>query len=141
MSGLGALVARASRRVRRDASVDRSRAGSVLIILSRSPFEGDATWNALRLAGALLDQGATVRAFVMNDAIDLVRQGAMPEGAEFDLQAMLRALLARGARIKICTTCVTRCGLRGGDVMPEAVLSSMADLAAWLIESDRAVTF
>ena len=112
----------------------------VLLVLSHAPFEGDVTWNALRLAGALAGRKVPVRIFVMNDAIDLVRQGAMPEGAEFDLQAMLRELLARGARIKICTTCVTRCGLHSGDLLPEAILSSMADLAAWVVESDRVVT-
>lgn len=77
----------------------------------------------------------------MNDAIDLVRQGAMPEDAEFDLPAMLRVLLARGSRIKVCTTCVNRCGMRSGDVMPEVVMATMADLALWVVESDRVVTF
>ena len=114
---------------------------SVLVVLSDAPFDGDATWNALRLAATLLDQGAEVRVFVMNDAIDLVRQGAMPEGAEFDLQAMLRALLPRGARLKICTTCVNRCGIGQGDVIPEAIMATMGDLAAWVVDSDSAVVF
>jgi uncharacterized protein involved in oxidation of intracellular sulfur len=114
---------------------------SVLIILSDAPFDGDATWNALRLASTLLDQGADVRMFVMNDAIDLVRQGAMPEGAEFDLQAMLRALLPRGMRLKICTTCVNRCGIGQGDVIPEATMATMGDLAAWVVENDRVIVF
>src|SRR3989338_3688028 len=92
---------------------------AVLIVLSHAPFDGDVCWNALRLAGALAGRGAAVRLFVMNDAIDLVRGGAMREGAEFDLQRMLRALLARGARVKVCTTCVNRCGMAHGDVLPE----------------------
>ena len=114
---------------------------SVLIILSDAPFEGDATWNALRLASTLLDQGAGVRLFVMNDAIDLVRAGAAPEGSEFDLQLMLRALLVRGAQLKICTTCVNRCGIGQGEVIPEAIMATMADLAAWVVDSERAVVF
>jgi uncharacterized protein involved in oxidation of intracellular sulfur len=103
---------------------------SVLIILSHAPFEGDTTWNALRLASALLDRKSPVRIFVMNDAIDVVRQGGMPEGAEFDLQAMLRDLLRRGGRIKICTTCINRCGIGQGEVIPEAIMATMPDLAA-----------
>jgi len=114
---------------------------SVLIILSDAPFEGDATWNALRLASTLLDQGAGVRIFVMNDAIDLVRAGSSPAGAEFDLQAMLVALLPRGARLKICTTCVNRCGIGQGEIIPQAVMATMGDLAAWVTGSDRAVVF
>ena len=114
---------------------------SVLIILSGAPFDGDVTWNALRLAGTLLDRKSPVRIFVMNDAMDLVRGGSMPEGAEFDLQAMLRGLLPKGARFKICTTCVNRCGIGQGEIMPEAIMATMADLAAWVVESDRVVVF
>lgn len=114
---------------------------SVLIILSDAPYDGDATWNALRLAGTLAERGSPVRIFVMNDAIDVVRAGSTPLGAEFDLQAMLRDLLKKGARLKICTTCVNRCGIGHGEVIPEAVMASMADLAEWVVESDRAVVF
>ncbi len=114
---------------------------AVLIILSNAPYEGDVTWNALRLAGSLLERGAPVRLFVMNDAIDLVRQGSAPGGAEFDLQAMLRGLLPRGARLKICTTCINRCGMGRGDLMPEAIMATMADLAAWVVESGHVLVF
>lgn len=114
---------------------------AVLIIISGAPFDGDVTWNALRLAGTLLDRKSPVRIFVMNDAMDLVRGGSAPEGAEFDLQAMLRGLLPKGARLKICTTCVNRCGIGQGEIMPEAIMATMADLAAWVVESDRVVVF
>lgn len=124
--------------------VRRTPAGNpptVLIVLSHAPFDGDTTWNALRLASTLLDRNSPVRIFVMNDAIDVVRQGAMPEGSEFDLQAMLRALLPRGGRVKICTTCINRCGIGQGEVIPEAILATMADLAAWITESERMLVF
>jgi len=114
---------------------------SVLIVLSQSPFDGDATWNAIRLAGTLVERRTPVRIFVMNDAIDVVRQGGIPEAAEFDLQAMIRALLPKGARLKICTTCLTRCGVGQGDVIPEGVMATMGDLAQWVIESDRVLVF
>ena len=114
---------------------------SVLLVLSQAPFDGDVTWNALRLARTLVDRKVPVRIFVMNDAIDLVREGSVPEGSEFDLQAMLRDLLPRGGRIKICTTCVNRCGIGHGEVIPEATMSTMADLAEWVVDSDRVVVF
>jgi uncharacterized protein involved in oxidation of intracellular sulfur len=113
----------------------------VLVVLSHSPFDGDTIWNALRLASTLQSQSVAVRVFVMNDATDLVRQGAMPEGAEFDLQGMLRGLLPKGGRVKVCTTCVTRCGMHSGDVLPEVVMAGMGDLATWVVESDRTLTF
>ncbi len=114
---------------------------SVLIILSHSADDGDTVWNALRLATTLTAQGAPVRLFVMNDAIDVVRQQVDRPPAEFDLHAMLRTLLARGARVKVCTTCVTRCGMGHGEVIPEVQLSSMPELAAWVTGSDRVLVF
>jgi len=114
---------------------------SVLIILSHAPYDGDSTWNALRLAGTLAERGSAVCIFIMNDAIDVVRAGSAPEGSEFDLQAMLRDLLRKGVRLKICTTCVNRCGIGHGEVIPEAVMATMADLAEWIVENDRSVVF
>jgi len=135
LAGLKSLGARLSLLTR------PGEAPSVLVVLSHAPFDGDVTWNALRLARTLVDRRVPVRVFVMNDAIDLVRQGAMPEGSEFDLQAMLRDLLPRGGRIKVCTTCVNRCGISKGEVIPEAVLGTMGDLAEWVVDSDRALVF
>ena len=65
--------------------------------------------------------------------------GQMLEGVVF--QAMLRALLPRGGRVKICTTCINRCGIGQGEVIPEAILATMADLAAWITESERVLVF
>lgn len=114
---------------------------SVLIILSHAPDGSDTIWNALRLATTLTAQGTAVRLFVMNDAIDVVRQQVDRPPAEFDLQAMLRTLLARGARVKVCATCVTRCGMGHGEVIPQVLLSSMPELAAWVTGSDRVLVF
>lgn len=119
----------------------RRKSTSVLIVLSHAVQDGDTTWNALRLATTLVAQQAAVRIFVMNDAIDLVRLQSEPAPAEFDLPGMLRALLARGARVKICTTCVTRCGIGHGEVMPEVSMSSMPELATWVTDSDRVLVF
>lgn len=114
---------------------------SVLIVLSHAPFDGDVTWNALRLAATLADRQSAVRIFVMNDAIDVIRQDGVPATAEFDLHAMLRDVLAKGGRLKICTTCINRCGIGEGEVIPEAIKSTMGDLAEWIQSSDRVVVF
>jgi len=136
LNALKSLVARAP--VRRGTAEEPL---AVLLILSHAPFDGDTTWNALRLAGTLCERRVPVRLFVMNDAIDVVRQGAVPAGSEFDLQAMLRELLPKGARIKICTTCINRCGIGQGEVIPEAIMATMGDLAAWIVESERVLVF
>ena len=43
----------------------------ILIIFNREPYDNtDVTWNGLRLAKQLRETGATVRIFLMNDAVD-----------------------------------------------------------------------
>lgn len=86
---------------------------NTLIVLNREPYDNtDVTWNALRLAGKLLENGHAVRLFLMNDAVDLARDVCRPpEGYDQDLSGMLKELIGRGAAVKVCGTCMARCGL------------------------------
>ncbi len=113
-----------------------------LLILNRRPYDGtDVTWNALRLAQAGLDKKAEVRLFLMNDSVDLARSGSKPAEAEFDLGAMLIDLEQKGVTVKLCTTCINRCGIGKGDLIKAHWPATMKDLAAWVDESDRLLTF
>ena len=115
---------------------------SLLLVINRAPYDGtDVAWNALRMAAAALEAGMRVRLFLMNDGVDLARAGAAPEGAEFDLQEMLRDLIAGGAEVRLCQTCLTRCGIGKGDAMPEAQVAGMGDLVAWLRDSEKVLSF
>jgi uncharacterized protein involved in oxidation of intracellular sulfur len=117
---------------------------SVLIIFNREPYDNtDVTWNGLRLAGQLLDAGQDVRLFLMNDAVDLARDVCTPpENYDQDLAAMLRDLIDRGAPVKVCGTCMTRCGIyKNHPYSAGAQQSTMAELATWVIDSDKVITF
>lgn len=114
----------------------------LLVLLSHPPYDGtDVLWNAIRLIDTALVERHNVFIFVMNDAVDVVRNGSKPEGAEFDLTGLLVESIKRGADVKICTTCVNRCGIRKGEVIREAKLAGMSDLVQWIDEADKVVTF
>ncbi len=116
---------------------------NVLLVLNRNPYDGtDITWNALRLGARLADDGAAVRIFLMNDAVDLARDGLEPiEGSE-DLVAMLKELIGSGIPVKVCGTCQVRCGvLKGQPYYEGAQKATMAELSAWVTDSDRVLTF
>jgi uncharacterized protein involved in oxidation of intracellular sulfur len=116
----------------------------VLIIFNREPYDStDVTWNGLRLADKLLDAGSQVQIFLMNDAVDLARDVCRPpEGYDQDLAKMLKALIARGVPVKVCGTCMARCGIYKNHPYFEGVeTSTMPALAKWIIESDRVITF
>lgn len=117
---------------------------NTLIVLNREPYDNtDVTWNALRLAGKLLDNGHEVRLFLMNDAVDLARDVCRPpEGYDQDLSKMLEELIGRGAIVKVCGTCMTRCGIyKNHPYFEGAESSTMAALADWVTGSDRVLTF
>jgi len=117
---------------------------SVLIILNREPYDStDVTWNALRLAGKLREGKQDVRIFLMNDAVDLARDVTKkPESYDQDLVQMLKDLIKQGVVVKVCGTCMARCGIhKNQPYFDGAEKSTMGQLASWVVESDRVLTF
>lgn len=117
---------------------------SVLIILNRHPYDGtDVSWNALRLANQLAKTGNEVRVFLMNDAVDLARDALKkPETFDQDLGQMLRDLISAKVPVKVCGTCMARCGIhKNQPYFDGAESATMAALAEWTTDSDRVLTF
>lgn len=116
----------------------------ILLILNREPYDNtDVTWNGLRLANTLLEAGNEVRLFLMNDAVDLAREVCRPpEGYDQDLAQMLKALIGRGVPVKVCGTCMARCGIyKNHPYFEGAQTSSMPELADWVVDSDKVLSF
>ncbi len=117
---------------------------STLMLFNRQPYDNtDVTWNGLRLARQLHEDGDAVRLFLMNDAVDMARDSCIPpDGYDQDLAQMLRSLLADGVPVKACGTCMARCGIYKNQPYSDGVENSnMAALSAWMRESDRVISF
>jgi uncharacterized protein involved in oxidation of intracellular sulfur len=115
-----------------------------LIIFNRNPYDStDVTWNGLRLAGKLREAGKEVRLFLMNDAVDMARESCKPPpGYDQDLGRMLKDLISRGVPVRVCGTCMARCGIyRNQPYFEGAETATMAALTEWVIDSDRVLTF
>ncbi len=115
---------------------------SVLILFNREPYDNtDVTWNGLRLAAKLKDAGQEVRLFLMNDAVDMARDACKkPEHYDQDLSAMLKDLIAAGVPVKVCGTCMARCGIhKNQPYFDGARKATMNDLAEWVIECNKAI--
>jgi len=117
---------------------------NILILFNRQPYDStDVTWNGLRLAGQLKKAGEDVRVFLMNDSVDMARDICKPpEGYDQDLSQMLRDLIGQGVPVRVCGTCMARCGIhRNHPYFDGAEKSTMPALAQWVIESDKVITF
>lgn len=114
---------------------------TILIVLNRKPYDGtDVTWNALRLVQQLREDGTAVRVFLMNESVELAREG-LASGSDFDLQRMLLDAVAAGAEAKLCKTCIGRCGLKDTRMVDAIRIGTMPELSEWVRTSDRVLTF
>ena len=114
-----------------------------LIIFNFNPYDGtDVTWNGLRLVDKLLNIGVEVRLFLMNDSVDMARDKAKPPEGFFDLGKMLKDLIAKSVPVKVCGTCKVRCGIHKGEpYFEETQEAKMTELAEWVKEADKVITF
>ena len=116
----------------------------ILLIFNRQPYDDtDVTWNGLRLAQKLIEEGQVVQIFLMNDAVDMARDICKaPDSYDQDLSQMLKELIASGVEVKVCGTCMARCGIhKNHPYFNGAQKSTMTELAHWVIESDKMITF
>lgn len=117
---------------------------SILIVFNREPYDNtDVTWNGLRLASQLLDTGNEVRIFLMNDSVDMARDVCVaPDHYDQDLRQMLKDLIARGITVKVCGTCMARCGIyKNHPYFEGAQEATMQELAEWVVTSEKVLTF
>ena len=116
----------------------------ILIIFNREPYDNtDVTWNGLRLAETLRKNGQEVRIFLMNDAVDMARDACKPpEGYDQHLTQMLKSLIAIGVPVKVCGTCMARCGIfKNQPYFDGAEKSTMGALSEWVVDSEKVLTF
>ncbi len=116
----------------------------ILIVFNREPYDQtDVTWNGLRLAETLRKDGHEVRIFLMNDSVDIAREVCKPpEYYDQDLSLMLKALISNKVEVKVCGTCMVRCGIyKNQPYFEGAEKSTMMELAEWVASSDKILTF
>ena len=116
----------------------------ILFILNNQPYDGsDKAYNALRLAKNLHKKNQEVKIFLMNDAVDLARDATKkPDYYDYDLVEMLRELYENGVELKVCGTCMVRCGLNKNEpYFSDDVKGTMDILGDWTIKASKVLTF
>ena len=116
----------------------------ILIIFNHQPYDGsDVAWNGLRLAEKLNEASESVWIFLMNDSVDMARDICLPPSSyDQNLSEMLKELIASGVPVKVCGTCMARCGIyKNQPYFDGAEKSTMPELTEWVIECDKVITF
>ena len=115
----------------------------VLLIVNDAPYGSEKPYNALRLAMALQREHEDVqlRIFLMADAVTCALPNQSTPDSYYNIQRMLRAVVAKGGEVKACGSCVQARGLSDVPLLEGVEVSTMSQLAQWVVSSERVLTF
>ena len=114
-----------------------------LFILNDPPYGTERVYNALRLAHALAkkDPASELTLFLMADAVLAAKAGQKTPEGFYNIERMLRRVLAAKGRVLLCGTCMDARGLTDAELMEGARRSTMDELAAATDEAEKVLVF
>jgi uncharacterized protein involved in oxidation of intracellular sulfur len=114
-----------------------------LFIINDPPYGTERVYNALRLAHALLkkEPQAEVTVFSMADAVLAAKGGQKTPEGFYNVERMLKRVLAAKGRVLLCGTCMDARGVGEAELMEGTRRGTMDELAAATIEADKVLVF
>jgi uncharacterized protein involved in oxidation of intracellular sulfur len=115
----------------------------ILMILNDPPYGTERTYNGLRLALNLLHKadGVSVTVFLMADAAAAAKRGQQTPNGYYNLERMLRGILARQGQVLLCSSCMDARGIRDEDIVEGTRRSSLDELTALTASADKVLVF
>jgi uncharacterized protein involved in oxidation of intracellular sulfur len=115
----------------------------ILIIINDAPYGTEKVYNAFRLAMQLQKdyEQAEVILFLMADAVTCALPNQYTPNGYYNVERMLRSVLSKNGKVKICTTCANARGIKDTKLIEGAELSTMKELTRLTMECERIITF
>jgi len=114
----------------------------ILLILNDPPYGTERSYNALRLARALLKTGGEeVKLFLIGDAAACAKSGQKVPQGYYNIGDMLGMIARAGGAIGVCGTCIDARGILDKDLVEGALRSTMDELTAWTQWADKVLVF
>lgn len=113
-----------------------------LMILNDGPYGTERSYNGLRLAGSLAKSADTsVAIFLIGDAAACAIAGQKTPDGYYNIERMTKVLVAKGAKIGVCGTCMDARGITAEALVDGARRSTMDELTTWTQEADKVIVF
>lgn len=114
-----------------------------LLIINDPPYGTERLFNALRIAHALLkkDPDTKVTVFLMADSVIAAKSGQKTPDGYYNVERMLRRLLASKGDVLLCGTCMDARGLEDAALLAGARRSTIDELATATVEADKVMVF
>ena len=115
----------------------------ILFIINDGPYGSEKAYNALRIANQLGKEHpeTEVRIFLMADAVSAALPNQNTPNGYYNIERMLKLSLNKGAKVKLCGSCTDARGIRNLPLVEGAEISTLAELTAWVVDSDKVLTF
>ena len=115
----------------------------LLFILNDPPYGTERSYNALRLAAAVLKAAPStqITIFLLGDAVVAAKKGQKTPEGFYNVERMLHRVLAGGGEVLLCGTCMDARGFADVEAMDGASRSTMDALAAATLAADRVLVF
>jgi uncharacterized protein involved in oxidation of intracellular sulfur len=114
-----------------------------VFIVNDPPYGTERCYNALRLAHALVkkDSAVEVTVFLMADAVAAAKTNQRTPEGYYNLERMLKRVLAGNGKVLLCGTCMDARGLSDGELLAGARRSTMDELAVETVAADKTFVF
>ncbi|MFZ5790621.1 MAG: DsrE/DsrF/TusD sulfur relay family protein [Pseudomonadota bacterium] len=115
----------------------------ILFVLNDPAYGTERCYNALRLAVALLkkEPEAEITLFLMADSVTAAKAGQKTPEGYYNVERMLKRVLAGKGQVLLCGTCMDARGLADAELMAGARRSSMDELAVATLAADKVLVF
>jgi uncharacterized protein involved in oxidation of intracellular sulfur len=115
----------------------------ILLILNDPPYGTERCYNGLRLALALTKSEPKTRitVFLMADAVVAAKASQKTPDGYYNVERMLKGVVAGKGEILLCGTCMDARGLADTEIMAAVRRSTMAELAAATLAADKVLVF
>jgi uncharacterized protein involved in oxidation of intracellular sulfur len=116
---------------------------NVLFIFNDPPYGSERVYNGLRLAQSLRhkDPQVDLTIFLMADSTVAARAGQKTPEGFYNIEKMLKRVVAAGGKLILCGTCMDARGLDEAALVAGARRSTMDELAAATIDADKVLVF
>lgn len=115
----------------------------ILLIINDAPYGSEKAYNTMRLAMMLQKKHADseVRIFLMADAVTCAIPNQLTPQSYYNLERMFISVLKKGGTVKACGTCSQARGINEINLIEGIEISTMSQLAQWVVNSDKVLTF
>jgi len=113
-----------------------------LFIINEGPYGNEKPYNALRLAMTLQkEHQIEIQVFLLGDAVVNAIAGQKTPDGYYNMERMLKGVLAKGGVVKLCGTCLDARGITDEGVVKGSQRSTMIELAELSSKADQILVF